>query len=244
MVANQTFPRIMKTVMSLSYKLRVSVIQKVVEYLMNNIENGTWPAGEKIPSENCLTRILGVSRASVRVAIQQFVGLGVLQSVHGKGTFVKNADLSLFGGEIAGITSQDCRDMRKVMEFRRIVEPEAGYLACSCMPLGLLEELALHLENMIGSVGEPEEFVREDILFHECIARASGNPLLEKSLREIFKETVRTHAKMNAVLGYKDGIYYHSIILKAFRDGNAKQVRSLMSEHLQSAIERLVPETP
>ncbi len=230
-------------VISLSYKLRVSVIQKVVEYIKTNIENGSWPVGEKIPSENSLTRILGVSRASVRVAIQQFVGLGVLRSVHGKGTFVKNADLSLFGGKINGITPQDCSDMRKVMEFRRIVEPEAGFLAGCSMPSGLLEELALHLENMIGSVGNPEEFVREDIQFHESIARASGNPLLEKSLREVFGETVRTHAKMNAVLGYKDGIYYHSIILKAFRDGNPRQVRSLLSEHLQSAIERLVPET-
>ena len=57
-------------------------------YLKEQIDSGAWKAGEKIPSENTLTKELGVSRASVRDAIRYFAGQGVLESRHGKGTFL------------------------------------------------------------------------------------------------------------------------------------------------------------
>ena len=49
---------------------RVNVTNQVVEYLKENIESGNWSVGEKIPSEHQMTELLGVSRSSVRTAIQ------------------------------------------------------------------------------------------------------------------------------------------------------------------------------
>lgn len=219
--------------------VKTNVIHQVVEYIKKNIENRSWQVGERIPSENMLTRTLGVSRASVRVAIQQFVGVGALQSVHGKGTFVKSNVLDAFANKANSITREDCKDMRKVLEFRRILETEGCQLAARNATSDVMEKLELHLGNMINSVGNAEVFVREDILFHESIAKASGNHLLEKSLKEVFDETIRTHAQVNEVFGYKDGIYYHSVILKAIREKNPKLARRLMHEHLQQAIDRL-----
>ena len=69
---------------------RVNVTEQVIEYLKTNIQRGVWKPGEKIASENELTNILSVSRASVRHAIQQLIAVGVLESYQGKGTFVKS----------------------------------------------------------------------------------------------------------------------------------------------------------
>ena len=57
---------------------RVNVTSQVVDYLKKNIESGNWTVGEKIPSENQMTEELGVSRSSIRTALQYLIGLGVL----------------------------------------------------------------------------------------------------------------------------------------------------------------------
>lgn len=218
---------------------KLSVVNNVSEYLRTNIENGSWRVGQKIPSENELTRTLGVSRSSVRVAIQQFVIVGALQSEHGRGTFVKRGELNNFSYNENAITHEDCQDMRKVIEFRLIIEPEGCYLATMKRPSYLIGNLAAHMQNMLDSVGDTESFVREDISFHECIAKASGNQLIEKCLLEVFSETTKMHAKMNKVLGFKDGIYYHSVILNTIKKGDAKLARRQMREHLQQTFDLL-----
>ena len=73
--------------------IKTSVTQQIIEYIKENIQNGSWKVGEKIPSEPSLVEELGVSRASLRVAIQQYVALGVLRSEQGKGTFLESSDL-------------------------------------------------------------------------------------------------------------------------------------------------------
>ena len=74
--------------------IKTSVTQQIIEYIKENIQNGSWKVGEKIPSEPSLVEELGVSRASLRVAIQQYVALGVLRSEQGKGTFITKKSFS------------------------------------------------------------------------------------------------------------------------------------------------------
>jgi len=57
-----------------------SITNQVIDYLKENIESGTWAVGEKIPSENQMVADLGVSRSSIRTALQYLIGLGVLKS--------------------------------------------------------------------------------------------------------------------------------------------------------------------
>ena len=53
-----------------------NITDQVVLFLKEQIENGIWLPGERIDSENKLTRELQVSRASVRYAIQQLIAVG------------------------------------------------------------------------------------------------------------------------------------------------------------------------
>ena len=72
-----------------------SVTEQVVAYFKENIEAGHWAIGEKIPSENVLTKTLGVSRATIRQAVSQLAGIGILETVHGKGTYVAATNTEL-----------------------------------------------------------------------------------------------------------------------------------------------------
>ena len=115
----------------------VNITDQVVEYLKENIESGKWNIGEKIPSENQMVMELGVSRSSIRSALQYLIGIGVLKSYQGKGTFLINTQVENWDEAEYKITSEDCMDICKVLEFRKILEPGACVLAMeNCDYLG------------------------------------------------------------------------------------------------------------
>lgn len=218
---------------------RTNITNQIIEYLKQNIEMGNWQEGEKIPSENQLTQELGVSRASVRTAIQHLTGIGILESIHGKGTYLINGDVNNWNTAEDTITLKDCQDIAKVLEFRQIVEPQACFLAVRRCDEKLITELEKYLTQMKKNMGNQAQFVQADMKFHAAICRAADNPILLKSLARVFRETRRYHEKMNDIFGYMEGINYHSRILEAIRQKDDILAQELMYEHLQNGIEHL-----
>lgn len=218
---------------------RVNVTNQIIDYLIENIENGNWQVGEKIPSENQLTKVLGVSRASVRTAIQHLTGIGALESIHGKGTYLLDGNVQDWGSQDHLITAKDCQDIAKVLEFRRIVEPEACYLAAIRGQDALIAKLEKYLNRMKSNQGNQEDFVKADMKFHETICLAADNAILEKTMSRVFVETKGYHEKMNDIFGYQEGIRYHTLLTDAFRRKDAVLAKELMYEHLQNAIDQL-----
>lgn len=206
-----------------------NVTEQLVSYFKENIVSGAWKVGEKIPSENQLTETLGVSRASVRTAIQQMVGLGILESRHGKGTYVMDNQVDEMSANKGKITAQDCKDLQKVLEFRRIVETEACYLATRYATDEFINELQRCLDTMASNKVNKENFITADTAFHELICRESRNPLLEKSMSKVFEEACKDQGRTYELFGFKDGIYYHTLILNAIRSGDAKRARDRKS---------------
>lgn len=102
------------------------VVEEIVKYMQQQIKDGAWAVNTKIPSENELCSRLGVGRGSVRAAIQRFNVLGILESQHGRGTFVRSIDISLFGKghylDTALLT-----DMVTIRQARSLIEPELAY---------------------------------------------------------------------------------------------------------------------
>ena len=58
------------------------------EVIRSKIEEGEYPAGTAIPSENQLSEQYGINRVSVRSALAALENEGLLRSVQGKGVFV------------------------------------------------------------------------------------------------------------------------------------------------------------
>lgn len=66
----------------------VPLYAQLMTEIVDNITDGTYPVGSKIPSEEKLIARYGVSRITVRRAVQELVAEGVLEKHQGKGTFV------------------------------------------------------------------------------------------------------------------------------------------------------------
>lgn len=216
-----------------------SITEQLVSYFIENIESGNWKVGEKIPSESQLTSALKVSRASVRQAVSQLAGIGILETIHGKGTFLIDNDIQDAMSNKSKITAEDCKNVEKVLEFRRIVESEACYIATEKRSDELIEKLEKCVDIMKTSKEDVEEFVSADICFHRTICKATENLLLEKSMNRVFEENRRSQQLTHKTFGYHNGIHYHERILSAMKEGDAGEARQAMYEHLQNGIERL-----
>ena len=68
----------------------------IVAQLETMILEGTLKAGERLPAERVLAERFGVSRPSLREAIQKLAAKGLLISRHGGGTFVAESLGSTF----------------------------------------------------------------------------------------------------------------------------------------------------
>ena len=219
------------------------VTQGIVRYMLDNIQSGAWKVGDRIASENTLTRELGVSRVSVRKAIQQFGALGIMESVHGKGTYLISNDLSAFTAPVKSASEADSvREMHQVLEFRMMVEPTLCAEVARTASPELIERLEALLEEMRGNVGSSKAFVETDQRFHMEICMACGNGVVSEIMWNIFQKKAEPHYMLSLANGYYGGIYYHDLIIRALRSHDEKRARSLMHEHLRHGLEDLPPD--
>ncbi len=66
---------------------------QVKESIEQNIRSKKFPVGSKLPSENALCEEFEVSRITIRKALELLENMGLIYSVHGKGTFVKKSTI-------------------------------------------------------------------------------------------------------------------------------------------------------
>lgn len=67
---------------------KVTIVESIVDQMVAQIQEGKLNPGDRLPSERHLIDILGVSRSSVREALQGLMVMGLVESRPGQGTFV------------------------------------------------------------------------------------------------------------------------------------------------------------
>lgn len=66
---------------------RTTLAAKISEELRVELADGTYPTGTKLPPETELATRFGVSRPTLRAALRELEGLGLVTTQHGVGTF-------------------------------------------------------------------------------------------------------------------------------------------------------------
>lgn len=72
---------------------KVPLYCQLASKIAEQIENGTYQEGDRIPSERELCNIYHVSRMTVRLAIDELVRKGKIEKSQGKGTYVSNKSI-------------------------------------------------------------------------------------------------------------------------------------------------------
>jgi GntR family transcriptional repressor for pyruvate dehydrogenase complex len=198
---------------------------------------GAWKPGEKIPSENELCAMFGVSRVTVRGAIQQLEILGLVETRHGGGTFVRNfSSIKQVDTFHPLIQIERNQDLITVLEYRKIIEKGAIGLAQEKIgpeDLAFLEET---YAAMVNAEEDPAAYARADLAFHYRLAEISGNSIVIKVQDLINGILSAAMDDIVHILGRDLGLRYHRRIIDALKEGDKAKSEALMEEHIEAAI--------
>ncbi len=89
--------------------LPVPLYHQLEEVLKADIESGKWRPGEQIPTETVLAERFGVSKITVRQALQNLADLGYIRREHGRGTFVSTRKFDEGPRELTSFTEEMTR---------------------------------------------------------------------------------------------------------------------------------------
>lgn len=92
--------------MKLNRSSVIPLYRQLETLLRERIGNGEWKENEKIPSENELCLLSGLSRMTVRSVLSELVNEGILFRIQGKGTYVAPRKLKMGSTAYAGIREQ------------------------------------------------------------------------------------------------------------------------------------------
>lgn len=108
--------------MSFNSNSRIPLYYRLLDEFEEKIRTEEWGRGSKIPPERMLCEIYGVSRITVRKALDELIRSGKLFTIQGKGTFVSEEKISQNLGSIYSF-SQEMEKQGKISSTR-VVEVE------------------------------------------------------------------------------------------------------------------------
>jgi GntR family transcriptional regulator, transcriptional repressor for pyruvate dehydrogenase complex len=167
----------------LSETIATKIEQRILE--------GTLKPGDRLPSERDLAAELGVSRPSLREAIQKLVSRGLLHTRERGGTQVTDRLDAHFTDAWQQMLAGHPDVHRDMLEFRALLESQAAYWAadrCTDVDIELLDEAHAALQAQYD--GAPlEDCVDADLRFHQVIAECSHNVLVSHLCASLMKVT-------------------------------------------------------
>lgn len=208
----------------------------VFEKIEEKILSGEWEPGCKIMSEPQLAKELGVSRMSVREAMEKMSALNIITKKQGEGTFVNSLSPAIYLNSLIPMIMLDKDNYLDILEYRLITEVESARLCASKCSEEIIKDLEECYEIMEAHQEDYEKFSEADMRFHYKIAEGSGNSLLFK-VNNVLGSVLQYHQRaLYKHLGPTGGIKEHKILLEAIKNRDAELSAIFMKRHLERTI--------
>lgn len=183
------------------------------------------PEGSRLPGERDLVASLGVSRSTLRSAIDRLARLGVLEVRRGSGTIVRRPEVSTLALPYRELLSLSPAGQDELLELRRILEPRLAGMAARRR-----SEEELSTISRLAQSSDPLEPT-----FYEAVARSSRNGaaaelvalLLELSSQDDHVSAINRSPATLALL-----IQQRSVVAAAIAAYDPIAARRSMSNHL------------
>lgn len=236
--------------MSFAHIQQRRLSDEIVEQLETMILEGVLQAGERLPAERKLAEQFGVSRPSLREAIQKMVAKGLLVSRQGGGNYVNQEVGTTFSDPLLGLLAEKHDAQKDLLEFRHTLEGACAYYAALRATPADHERLAAAFAQLEACYEGSAENCRveeglADARFHLAIAEASHNVVLLHTIRGLF-DLLRGNVITNIGGMYTQRsetramlIEQHRSLYQAIKAGDAEQARQLSNQHIEYVCEVL-----
>ena len=228
----------------------MKVSDKVVQDLRTLVEKNQMQVGDRLPAERKLCEQLGVSRSSLREAIQQLTSQGMLVSKVGAGTFLQQLPTNWSQYQIvqplSNLIDEDPAYRFDVQEARMVLEGGTAWYAAQRATAEDLKNIRACYEQIahFQILGDDDQAAIADAKFHLAIAEASHNLVLIQMMRGLFDLL-----QYNVVLGrrkvYSDTHRFdqlhdqHFQVMDAIERQDPEAARSAVCGHIEFVVQQV-----
>ena len=165
-------------------KLSASVVRQIEQLILRGILR----PGERLPAERELAERLGVSRPSLREALEMLEAKGLVVTRPGSGAFVAEVLGNAFSPALVELFASHDEAVQDYIAFRRDLEGLAAERAARVGSDTDLEVIATILSKMEAAhpKRDPSDEAALDAQFHMSIIEASHNVIMLHMMRSMF----------------------------------------------------------
>lgn len=211
----------------------------VREQIVSAISSGEYGPGDKLPSEAELGAVLGVSRVSIREALQSLQTIGLIEVRHGRGSFVAKGPRDRYRTPFMEWLQVHRDEVLDLLKVRGALDELAAAEAATNADEATFEAIEQAQGRFRAAARAPsaamDELIAADVAFHLAIAQASGSDLLRDLLADL--NTLFAQSR-DALFSLEDragqSATEHDAIVEAIRSGDGERARSAAARHLDS----------
>jgi DNA-binding FadR family transcriptional regulator len=203
---------------------------QAADVLLERLRAGEWPLGHKLPGETTLAAQLGVGRSTLREAIRELSGKGILDTRQGSGVFVTALDVPENRDAVLRKAS-----IVSVIEARIAIEAEAAGLAAERRTPADLRTMRRALMERRADGQSIDEHVDADMGFHRAVVLAAHNDVFTE-LFDGFIPRVRTAMidmlKIRPLVSEEADHALHTALVQAVADRDPQAATEFSRSHL------------
>jgi GntR family transcriptional repressor for pyruvate dehydrogenase complex len=208
------------------------VSDEIVNQIKDLISNGILRPGDRLSPERELTKEFGVSRPSLREALNSLVAMGFLE-VRGKRTFIKSVASESVQNPLSLLIRTDTKKIFDLIEVRKALEAWGAFLAAQRATEEDIKQLENTLQEMKKAFEERRSWEKQDADFHLGIAQATHNTIqthMMSTIYDLLRESVaRVFTDRSKVKKLLD---HHYRIFSAIKSHSPDKARERTLEHL------------
>jgi len=212
-------------------------LQSQVRLLLDHIEELGLKGGDRLQSERELAKILGISRPSLREAIQILQVQGRLVVRHGIGIFVLD---EVEGEKLRDSLRAAQHRIEELFQMREILEAPAVEWAAERRTEEQLQSMKSAAWNLNRAIAEnPIDFDKVsklDMEFHLTIVQSAQNQFLNQTLGTLQEIMYRSMDNTLKLPGRIDAYEHeHGVILEAIEKKDPIAARLMIIQHIHNA---------
>jgi len=212
-------------------------LQSQVHLLLDYIDNQGLQPGDRLAPERELSKILGISRPTLREAIQVLQVQGRLSVKHGIGVFLLDDEAA---GKIRDSLKAAQHNIEELFQMREILEAPAVEWAAERRTQEQLNEMKLAAKALNDEIAKPSiDFDRVrllDMQFHLTIVKSAQNRFLNQTLgtlQEVMYKSMDNTLKLPGRIESSE--HEHGVILDAIEKQDPITARLMIIQHIHNA---------
>lgn len=209
--------------------------EKIVDYVQNQILNGVYRAGDKLPSERELAQQLNTSRTSVREGIRILEQMGALSCQQGSGNYIAGDFEGTLIRVMTLMFAVEGTTYQEISEFRYALEYQALALAVKNAKEEQIAEMEYHM-SMLETSQEEAVRSKHDKRIHYLLVEASHNnylivnflaltQVLDRYVKDMRVRILRDEENREGLMKS------HKDLIRAVRDKNIHLGQDALNRH-------------